>query len=215
MYAMVNMANNMIFQHIYFSLNSYRLVLILVAACLALSGCATVGNADALQFIEVRTIASNQESLGNADCVLKNDHGTWNVVTPGRVQVVSRDATLHITCNKPGYRVGVNKLDVLREGRVLGDLGGLGKLVIGGASTQKPAFMTQGGDTHTKRYPASVVVVMSPVDSPKTEADGSVLTSKGGVPTRKDLNDAQKFCADIGLIKGSEPFGMCVLKLIK
>lgn len=190
--------------------------LILGAAVLVLMGCGTMVTSDARQFIEITTISSNQESLGNADCVLKNDQGTWSVVSPGSVQVVSSGTPLHITCHKTGYLVGVNRLDAVREGYVMGDMGTLGKLVIGGATTQKPAFMTQGADAPPKRYPASVVVVLDrQIEAAKVQATGGSLMPLEPSQAGMDLNSAQKTCVEIGLIKGSEPFGMCVLKLMK
>jgi hypothetical protein len=191
-------------------------IVALIATFVTLTACSTVNIADNSQIIQVNAISSNHESITDAQCTLRNDRGSWSGKTPAPVRLIVSEAPLYIACNKEGYQSASVTLEAQTEGRVVGDLGRLGKLVIGGSNEAKPAFMTQGKVEAKTQYPSTVSVLLSPIADNKStipatsKPDGGTASSSGF-----DFFSAQQQCLDIGLIKGTENFGLCVLKLLK
>ena len=183
---------------------------------LALGACATVATHETSQAVHVASATPEGVGVSGVNCQLKNDRGAWSVVAPGTVNVLPSDSPLLITCNKSGFQLGSLAVDKLTEGVVMGHLGNLGKLVIGSAHTAKPAYMTQGMHSTHPAYPSSVTVLMNLTTSERTQSKTLVSPhSHNGPNATFDLEGAQKQCAEIGLIKGTENFGLCVLKLMK
>jgi hypothetical protein len=66
-----------------------------------LGACASVGSNNGNVAIET---ASNGQTVEGASCIVRNNAGQWNVITPASVPVGSPDGTLRVLCNKEGYR---------------------------------------------------------------------------------------------------------------
>jgi hypothetical protein len=70
-------------------------------ALLAAGGCATLGDDNRQQQLEIHTILDHREVAG-VGCVLSNDAGRWFVVAPGRVTVARSQHPLTIDCARRG-----------------------------------------------------------------------------------------------------------------
>lgn len=80
------------------------------AAALALAGgCATLGDGNRQQQLEVHTILDHTEVTG-IGCVLANDSGRWFVVAPGRVTVTRSPGPLSIDCARAGSGSAVEQV---------------------------------------------------------------------------------------------------------
>jgi hypothetical protein len=188
----------------------------LIATFVTLTACSAVNIADDSQIIQVNAISPNHEAITDVQCTLKNDRGSWSGKTPAPVRLSVSQAPLLIACSKEGYQSASVTLEAQTEGRVVGELGRLGKLVIGGSNEAKPAFMTQGKVESKKQYPSTVSVLLSPIADNKSTISAASKPDGGAASSSSfDFFSAQQQCLDIGLIKGTENFGLCVLKLLK
>lgn len=183
---------------------------------LLLAGCATLPAPQGRQQVSVVTALPDGTPVTGALCDVKNDKGAWSTVTPGSVQVLQSDSPLQVTCQKDGYQAGSTLAGKPVEGYVLGELGGLGKLVIGGSSAARPAHMNQGAELPKKYYADSITVTLKRLEAESS----SVKFGTPAIPPRSDiiplnLDDAQKKCAEIGFVKGTENFGLCVMRLMR
>jgi hypothetical protein len=183
---------------------------------LVLAACATLPQAEGRHQVNVLTGLPDGTAVTGARCEVKNDKGVWSIVTPGPVQVLTSDSPLQVSCNKDGYQDGSTLVGKPVDGYVLGELGGLGKLVIGGSSASRPAYMTQGVESPKKYYPDSIIVILKRTDvvNPSVNASTPPVSPRHD-STTLNLDDAQKKCSEIGFNKGTENFGLCVMRLMR
>jgi hypothetical protein len=76
---------------------------------LAFCGCATVTTGKT-QDLALSTQSAGGEPLAQAQCVLKNDRGTWKAESPAQVQVRRSDGDLLVECRKEGFEAGFARL---------------------------------------------------------------------------------------------------------
>ena len=122
---------------------------------IALAACATTGSGGGNVLIET---ASSGQALPGANCIVNNNGGSWNVVTPATVNVGGANGDLRVVCNLAGYRTSEI---VYRPGGPVGSSVGLG---VGGGSSNVgvglgvsvPLLLGRGG------YPSRVTVDMNP-----------------------------------------------------
>lgn len=97
----------------------------MLAAALALSGCASVLNG-VMQPVTVRTVTQDGVPVTGARCVLRNDHGEVHGVS-GEVVMVHRSAAdLHVVCHHADHP------DALAEAVSRGTQALSGNLIAGG-----------------------------------------------------------------------------------
>jgi len=169
---------------------------------------------DMSQKMEVNAELLSGVSIDGANCELRNDKGNWSVVTPNSVDVYPSTLPLQVSCSKDGYSLAIASVDRQADGRVLGSLGAFGRLVVGGSSTARPTFMSNDNTTPNYQYPSPINIVMTPlpveVSLPNSSPRGDFRQSNKAI----DFDEAKKKCDEIGFRKGTENFGMCVLKLM-
>jgi hypothetical protein len=121
---------------------------------LALTACATGG--PGRDGITVETTAAGQP-LAGANCAVQTNSGSWNVVTPGVVNVGATNGDLRVVCEKAGYRTSELLFQpVSRTGSSLGiGMGGGGGNVGVGVGL---SFPLMSGAT----YPSRVTIDMRP-----------------------------------------------------
>jgi hypothetical protein len=171
-------------------------------ALLALCSCASVPSEEEKQQVHVTALLSGGAIVNGARCELTNDKGSWSVMTPGAVDVLTSESPLQVTCQKEGYRKVKVSIGQQVDGQVIGDLGGLGKLVIGGAKSSRSPFFSNDSNAPSHLYPSAIKVSMTQ------------LEPNSGNKKTFGFDEAQKKCEEIGLRKGTENFGMCVMKLM-
>ncbi len=124
---------------------------------LVLAACATSGPGSNGVTIET---TSNQQVVGGASCVVSNNNGTWNVVTPATVDTGGANGDLRVLCNKQGYRTSefvFRPTASSGSGSSLGvGLGGGGSRVGVGFGLSVPIGGFGGGS-----YPPRVTVELS------------------------------------------------------
>lgn len=189
--------------------------------CLALlflfivSSCASNPPIADRQSIQVTTSFVDGISIEGAKCDLKNDKGNWSVVTPSTVEVSQSDVPLQVRCNKLGHTSETMLIGKQEDGRVLGDLGGFGKLVLGGSKAPRSPFVSNYIEVKPYQYPTSIKVSMtqSGIDAthvtPALKRDPTISQKR-----TFDFDEAKKQCTEIGFREGTENFGMCVMRLI-
>lgn len=122
----------------------------------AIAACATTGSSG--RGISIETSAAGQ-SLPGANCTVRTDSGSWNVVTPASVNPGGVNGNLRVVCNKDGYRTSEV---IYKPTRSYGSSVGVG---VGGGSGNVgvgvgigvPISMGGGG------YPSEVVLEMTPL----------------------------------------------------
>ncbi|MBV9758748.1 MAG: hypothetical protein JO047_17020 [Alphaproteobacteria bacterium] len=72
--------------------------LALVAAAVALSGCASVIKGSG------QSIAITTPPTTGAACTLTNGRGTWSLTSPGAVKVEKSKNDMQVRCSKPGWQ---------------------------------------------------------------------------------------------------------------
>lgn len=111
----------------------------MILASLGLTGCASIVSGTK------QPVAVNTTPAGDADCVLKNDKGSWEVShTPGSVVVHRSRKPLDVTCQEKGYKTAEvevkSKTKKMAMGNVVfGGVVGVGVDVANGAAFQYPA----------------------------------------------------------------------------
>lgn len=118
------------------------------AALLVLAGltsCASIVDGTN-QSLSVQTIAAGT-SVPSAFCTLQNGKGSWYVNTPGSVTVNRAYSPLNITCDKPGYQLGVQVVqshtkDMAFGNALFGGVIGVGVDVSTGAAYDYPQLIT-------------------------------------------------------------------------
>lgn len=130
---------------------------VLVLALL-LGACATTGTGE--KGIAIET-TSNQQVISGANCVVSNNSGNWNVVTPAIVDVGAANGDLRVLCNKAGFRTSefVFRPTSHTTGSSFGiGLGNVGRHTGVGVGMNFPI----GGIGRSGSYPSKVTVEMSP-----------------------------------------------------
>lgn len=123
---------------------------------LVVSACASTGTKDRGVAIEA---TSNQQVISGANCVVSNNNGVWNVVTPATVDTGGVNGDLRVVCNKNGYRTSefVFRPSHHASGSSVGiGLGSGGSRGGVGFGLNLPIGSTGGS------YPSRVTVEMSP-----------------------------------------------------
>lgn len=130
----------------------YMRMLVLAAAGLALSGCATI-----IEGTTQSVSVSTAPTVG-AKCKLQSSEGVWYVTTPGSVTVHKTKNSLDVTCSKDGFADGSQSVRPHFNGATLGNiiLGGLIGAGVDAAS---------GADFN---YPAEIDVPMKAADQTPT-----------------------------------------------
>lgn len=124
---------------------------------LALAACATTGSNGGV--VAISTATKGQE-LPGAKCVVSTAAGSWDVTTPGSVQIGSAAGDLRVVCNKAGYRTSEV---IYRPSSGVGSSVGIG---AGGGSNNVgvgiglsiPVQLGGSGG-----YPANITVDMNPL----------------------------------------------------
>lgn len=110
---------------------NFKTALPLCAFVALASGCATI-TSDSAQSLAVTTQAMGGDRVEKATCSLKNDKGSWNVVTPG-VAVVHRSAEdIIVECKKDGEPDGLARGISRAAGGMWGNIifgGGIGAII--------------------------------------------------------------------------------------
>lgn len=122
---------------------------------IALAACATTGSSGGNIAIET---TSRGQSISGANCAVSTGVGSWNVTTPGSVNIGSASGDLRVVCQKEGYRTSEM---VFRPSSPYGSsvgigVGGGGGNVGVGVGLSFPISL--GGGT----YPSRVTVDMNP-----------------------------------------------------
>ncbi len=136
---------------------------LILALPLALAACASTEPRE--EGIAVETVSRNQVVHG-ASCVVSNGNGSWQVVTPGRVDTGGVNGDLRVVCDKSGYRTSEflfrpSAYPVAGSGTSLGvGLGSFGRRVGGSVGFSVP-LGGFGGSSGS--YPSRVAVEMSPL----------------------------------------------------
>lgn len=122
---------------------------------LALAACATTGSNGGAITIET---ATRGQSLPGANCVVSNNAGNWNLLTPAKIAVGSANGDLHVVCDKNGYRTSemiFRPAGPFGSSLGLGAGGGGGHVGVG-VGLSVPITLGGGG------YPSRIVVDMNP-----------------------------------------------------
>lgn len=125
----------------------------------ALAACATTGPGNTGIAVET---ASNGQALAGANCVVTNNNGSWNVVTPATIDVGPANGDLRVVCNKAGYRTSEfvyrpSTYNSSGSSVGLGLGGGSGGRVGVGLGLSVPIGGSSGGT-----YPGRIGVDMTP-----------------------------------------------------
>ncbi|WUR12605.1 hypothetical protein E7V67_023395 [[Empedobacter] haloabium] len=127
--------------------------LIIAAAALALTGCASITGNKA-QPLTVTTTFENKEIAG-VSCTLSNDAGNWTVTTPGTATVNKSTAALVINC-KQDTLIGNSSLESSANVNVWGNI------IVGGVIGYVVDRQTGAGFD----YPNTVAVALRPIGTP-------------------------------------------------
>ncbi|GAB3537364.1 hypothetical protein GCM10027343_00260 [Noviherbaspirillum agri] len=122
---------------------------------LALAACATTGSSGGNISIET---TSRGQAVTGANCAVSTNAGSWNVITPGSVNIGGASGDLRVVCQKEGYRTSEM---VFRPSSPFGSSVGLG--VGGGGGNVGVGVglsfpISLGGGT----YPSRVTVDLNP-----------------------------------------------------
>mgnify|MGYP001579406395 FL=1 len=107
-----------------------RFVFVPLMAALG-SGCATITSTET-QMVTVSTKASDDQPVDKAKCTLKNDMGTWQMVSPGNVAVRKSAEDLLVECKKDGNPDGFLRAVSRAAGGMWGNIilgGGIGAII--------------------------------------------------------------------------------------
>lgn len=126
--------------------------LIIAAAALALTGCASI-TGNKVQPLTVTTTYDNKEIAG-VSCTLSNDAGNWAVTTPGTATVNKSTAALVINC-KQDTLIGNSSLESSANLNVWGNI------LAGGVIGYVVDRQTGAGFD----YPSTVAIDLRPVGS--------------------------------------------------
>jgi hypothetical protein len=111
--------------------SSFIHLLSILAVSAVASGCATITSSET-QPITVMTRTNDGQTLENADCLLKNESGAWQLTTPGVVSVRRSSRDLMVECKKDGHPNGFARAISRAAGGMWGNIifgGGIGAII--------------------------------------------------------------------------------------
>jgi hypothetical protein len=136
------------------------------AVMLLASGCASIVNGSTEQ------ISVTTDPVAGANCELKNSEGTWQVTTPGTVEVNRARSDLNVTCTKDGYpttaTVMHSKMNFMTFGNVLA--GGVIGVMVDSSTGANTEYET----------PINISLTGTPSDSKAAQASRTTLAPGGG-----------------------------------
>lgn len=103
----------------------------LFAVVMLASGCASI-TSDKMQSVAVTTQTMDGKLVEKAKCSLKNDKGSWQVTTPGTVDVHRSAEDLVVECKKDGAPDGIARGISRAAGGMWGNIvlgGGIGAMI--------------------------------------------------------------------------------------
>ena len=103
----------------------------LVAAFLVLPGCASITSSE-MQTLALTTQSQDGKVLERANCVLKNDRGQWEAVSPSHVAIRRSSEDLTVVCKKEGAPDGMLRAISRAAGGMFGNIifgGGVGAII--------------------------------------------------------------------------------------
>lgn len=101
------------------------------AASILFSGCATITSSE-MQSLTLNTKGIDGQPVENAKCTLRNDKGSWDVVSPGVANVRRSSDDLIVECKKEGGAQGFLRAISRAAGGMWGNIvfgGGVGALI--------------------------------------------------------------------------------------
>lgn len=134
--------------------------LIITAAVLALTGCASITGSK-VQPLTVTTTYENKEVTG-VSCTLANDAGNWAITTPGTTSVNKSTAALVINC-KQDTLAGHSSLDSSANLNVWGNI------LVGGIIGYVVDRQTGAGFD----YPSTVAIALRPLGTSAAPTAGT------------------------------------------
>ena len=124
-------------------------IVITCVVSLGISGCATLTSSK-MQSLTLSTTAADGTAIGQVNCTLKNDRGTWELISPGMVAIQRSAKDLVVECKKDGVADG----SLVATSRVVGSIWG-NILFLHGAGAAIDHYSGKGYD-----YPDNLPVVM-------------------------------------------------------
>jgi hypothetical protein len=126
-----------------------------VVMLMSFGGCASIVS-ERDQAIMVVAIADNK-NISDVRCVVTNENGTWEVTTPGYVNIKKAHGDLTITCKKDDYR-GTTTLESKSDKSVIGSWA-MGGLIGYGIDKSTGAGFS---------YPPNIIVTMNKTEVVKS-----------------------------------------------
>jgi hypothetical protein len=106
-------------------------IAVICIASLAFSGCATITSSE-MQSLTLSTKTADGQAVDKAKCTLKNDKGTWELVSPGTITVHRSAEDLMVECKKEGIADGFLRAISRAAGGMWGNIiigGGIGAII--------------------------------------------------------------------------------------
>jgi hypothetical protein len=103
----------------------------LVIFLFAVSACASI-TGESVQPISLIVKDANSNNVDGAQCLLRNDKGSWEAKSPGYVNVTRSADDLVVECKKAGYSDGQLKAISRARGNMWGNIvfgGGVGAII--------------------------------------------------------------------------------------
>ena len=124
----------------------YIKMIAVISTALLATGCSTISGSGTSQSLSVQSVTLDGADLAGANCDLKNDEGTWFVVTPGSVVVHRSNKDLQVTCKKSGMDVGAANVVSRTKANMFGNIifgGGVGAIIDhnNGSAYEYPALI--------------------------------------------------------------------------
>lgn len=124
----------------------YIKMIAVISTALLATGCSTISGSGTSQSLSVQSLTLDGADLAGANCDLKNDEGTWFVVTPGSVVVHRSNKDLQVTCKKSGMDVGAANVVSRTKANMFGNIifgGGVGAIIDhnNGSAYEYPALI--------------------------------------------------------------------------
>jgi hypothetical protein len=106
-------------------------ILLIITLSLGLYNCASI-TGEAIQPISLVVKDANSNNVDGAQCLLRNDKGSWEAKSPGYVNVTRSADDLVVECKKAGYSDGQLKAISRARGNMWGNIvfgGGVGAII--------------------------------------------------------------------------------------
>jgi hypothetical protein len=100
-----------------------------LAAAISSVGCSTITQSESQS---LSLTATHEGKLVEANCMLKNDKGSWDSKAPANVSVRKSNEDLEVTCKKEGMPDGLLKAISRAAGSMFGNIifgGGIGAII--------------------------------------------------------------------------------------